>query len=95
MQLVQEYFDEVTYDTCGICDVCLQKKKKASLDVFDDYEEQILYLLGQKPLTIEELETQVAPKDREVFVEAVREMVDAGQIFYDDLWVLHLQTKSS
>jgi len=90
MQLIQEYFDEVTYDNCGMCDVCIQKKKKDNLDSLHDYENQILYLLGQKPVTVEELETLVDPKDKELFIEVVREMVDGGAIFYDELWTLHL-----
>ncbi len=90
MQLIQEYFDEVTYENCGMCDVCIQKKKKDNLDSLHDYENQILYLLGQKPVTVEELETLVDPKDKELFIEVVREMVDAGEIFYDELWTLHL-----
>jgi ATP-dependent DNA helicase RecQ len=92
MQLIQEYFDEVTYSTCGICDVCLTKKKKENLDAFEDYESQILYLLKKKPLTLEELESEVAPRERELFVDAVRDMVDRGQVFYDDVWMLHLKT---
>jgi len=90
MQLIQEYFDEVTYENCGMCDVCIQKKKKDNLDSLHDYENQILYLLGQKPVTVEELETLVDPKDKELFIEVVREMVDGGAIFYDELWTLHL-----
>jgi len=94
MQLIQEYFDEVTYENCGMCDVCIQKKKKDNLDSLHDYENQILYLLGQKPITVEELETLVDPKDKELFIEVVREMVDGGEIFYDELWTLHLGGKN-
>jgi len=90
MQLIQEYFDEVTYDTCGKCDVCLDKKKKENLAVFSDYRDQILYLLKQKTMTVEELEQAVSPADHEVFVEVVREMVDASEIGYDAFWVLSI-----
>ena len=89
MQVIQEYFDEVTYQVCGICDVCVDKKKKGNLSLLKDYQEQILYLLRQKPLTVEELEKAVDAKDNELFVEVVREMVDEGAIYYDEFWVLH------
>jgi ATP-dependent DNA helicase RecQ len=95
MQVIQEYFDEVTYNTCGICDVCIQKRKKDNRDAYSDYESQIDYLLKQKSQTIEELEIEVAPKDRDLFIEVIREMADLGKIYYDDLWVLHLQQKKS
>jgi ATP-dependent DNA helicase RecQ len=91
MQVMQEYFDEVTYDTCGKCDVCLEKKKKENLAVFSDYRDQIIYLLKQKNMTVEELEQSVSPTDHEVFVEVVREMVDASEISYDVYWVLSLK----
>jgi ATP-dependent DNA helicase RecQ len=91
MQVIQEYFDEVTYETCGRCDVCLEKKKKENLAVFSDYHDQIVYLLKQKNMTVEELELAVAPADHEVFVEVVREMVDAGTIGYDAYWVLSIK----
>jgi ATP-dependent DNA helicase RecQ len=93
MQLIQEYFDEITEEVCGMCDVCIGKKKKDNLEALHDYEDQVLYLLKQKPVTVEELESQVDPKDKELFIEVVRELVDAGEIYYDELWTLHLAEK--
>lgn len=95
MQLIQEYFDEVTYEVCGMCDVCIQRKKRENLEALRDYENQIKYLLGQKSVAVEELETLVDPKDKELFIEVVRELVDAGEIYYDELWTLHLQRKNN
>ena len=89
MQMVQGYFDELTYETCGSCDVCIAKKKKTSLSMLKDYEEQISYLLNQKAMPVDELETAVSPRDKELFIEVVRELVDAGTILYDEHWVLH------
>ncbi|HEV8512762.1 MAG TPA: ATP-dependent DNA helicase RecQ [Cyclobacteriaceae bacterium] len=89
MQLVQEYFNEITYETCGICDVCIDKKKKENNVLVKDYAEQVVYLLNQGPMGVDELETAVAARDKELFIEVVRELVDAGTIAYDDHWVLH------
>jgi ATP-dependent DNA helicase RecQ len=91
MQVIQEYFDEVTYNTCGVCDVCIDKRKKQDRSIIIDYQNQITYLLNQKPVSPEELEELVDPKDHDLFVEVVREMVDSAKIFYDDSWVLHLK----
>jgi len=88
MQWIQAYFDEVTDATCGICDVCIEKKKKENLAALQDYESQILYLLKQKPMTVEELEQSVDPDERELFLEVIREMVDRSLIGYDEFWVL-------
>ncbi|GHN02798.1 ATP-dependent DNA helicase RecQ [Cytophagales bacterium WSM2-2] len=89
MQVIQEYFNEITYVTCGICDVCLSKKKKDNSAMLKDYLDQILYLLTQKSMSIDELEAAVAARDKELFTEAVRELVDAGAIAYDEIWMLH------
>ena len=93
MQVIQEYFDEVTYEVCGVCDVCIGKKKNENLTALHDYEQQILFLLGKKPSTVEELETSVDPTEKELFIEVIRELVDAKEIFYDDVWVLHRSEK--
>ena len=91
MQLIQEYFDEVTYSTCGICDVCISKRKRLNSTTTKDYETQIIYLLTSHAMSPEELEQQVAPKEKDLFVEVLREAVDAGQVYYDDNWLLHLK----
>jgi ATP-dependent DNA helicase RecQ len=88
--ILLDYFDEKTYDRCGVCDVCLAKKKKENLRELKDYREQVLYLLRQKHLTVDELETEVNPLDHHLFLEVVREMVDEGTIKYDDFWVLRI-----
>jgi ATP-dependent DNA helicase RecQ len=88
MQVIQEYFDEITYANCEICDVCISKRKTENLAMLKDYEQQILYLLTQKSMTVEELEIAVDPQEKELFIEVVREMVDSAQIAYDEFWVL-------
>lgn len=88
--LLLDYFDEKTYERCGVCDVCLNKKKKENLSELKDYREQVLYLLKRKHLTVDELETEVNPTDHHLFLEVVREMVDESVIRYDDFWVLSI-----
>ena len=88
MQVILEYFDEHAFETCGHCDVCLEKKKTDNGKSFTNYSQQISYLLGEKPMTVDELEAAVNPADHHLFIEVVREMVDEGKIAYDDYWVL-------
>lgn len=88
MQVVLEYFDEISYDECGMCDVCLEKKKKDNHTSFKDYEARVLELVAMKPMSVDELETTIGPRDRHLFIEVVREMVDQGKIKYDEYWVL-------
>lgn len=91
MQVMQEYFDEYDTKPCGMCDVCIDRKKDEDLHALKNYREQILYLLKQKKMPVDELETAVDPEDKEVFVEVIREMLDEGILYYDDFWLIGIK----
>jgi hypothetical protein len=42
-------------------------------------------------MPVDELETAVDPKDKEVFIEVVREMLDEGVLYYDDFWLIGIR----
>lgn len=88
MQMIQDYFDEQTDATCGICDVCISKRKKDNLVAFGSLREEILSVMKTHVFTVEQLEKQIAPNDRELFVDVVRELVDEGLLMYDSVWRL-------
>lgn len=88
MQIMQEYFNEVTYTTCGMCDVCISLRKKENLSAFEDLHAEIISIIKKKPITVEQLEEVIAPRDHELFVDVVRDMVDEGMLIYDDAWRL-------
>jgi ATP-dependent DNA helicase RecQ len=91
MQQLQEYFGETNTQPCGGCDVCVAKRKKTDLNLHEDYREQILQLLAQKSCTVDELETEIGPKEPEWFGEVVRDLIEEGRVAYDAYWVLHLK----
>lgn len=90
MQLLQDYFNEVTDRECGICDVCIDKRKKDNSRAFEGLRIEVLMVMKTKTLSLEDLEQQIAPKDRELFVDVVRELVDEGVLVYDNTWNLKL-----
>lgn len=90
MNLIQDYFGEETWQTCGKCDVCIARKKKENQDEAGLLREEITGLLKKGVLTSEELENRINPKDPELLVEVIREMVDEGIIAYDEAWRLKL-----
>lgn len=91
MNVIQEYFGEEANKTCGICDVCVEKRKKENLEAIKGLHDQILHLLNQKPFSVDRLEEALAPRDTELFLDIVREMLDAEEIYYDEFWVLHIK----
>jgi ATP-dependent DNA helicase RecQ len=90
MQVMQEYFDELNTKPCGMCDVCIDRRKKEDLHALKNYRDQVLYLLKQKKMPVDELESAVDPEDKDLFVEVVREMLDEGILVYDDFWLIGL-----
>ena len=90
MQVIQDYFDEVTFKVCGLCDVCVQNRKKENIHAFEDIHGEVLTVLKKKPLTVEEVEELIAPRDHELFVDVIRDMVDEGELEYDTGWKLTL-----
>lgn len=90
MLFIQDYFNETSEEPCGVCDVCYARKKRTNLNALKAFEEQIRFFLAQQPLAPESLVEAAAPEDEELFLEAVREMVDSNQLFYDHHWILHL-----
>lgn len=91
-QIIQSYFDEETFETCGVCDVCLERKKKENLKEVKSYHNQIIAVLNKKPQTTEELEKEINPDDHELLIEVIREMLDANEIKYDEYWVMSVVT---
>lgn len=95
MQMIQDYFNEGTFDTCGICDVCIEKRKKENVRAFDELRMEILNMLKQGSQTVENLEERIAPHDHELFVDVIREMVDDGELEYDKTWRLKLMQQKT
>lgn len=86
--MLLEYFGEVSYDKCGVCDICVAEKRKNHAQNETKYHQQIRHLVEEEALTIDEIVEQINPKDQEVFLDVIREMVDAGEMKYDEKWRL-------
>jgi hypothetical protein len=70
--------------------VCLRKKKTDTSALYADYYQQIRYLLQTGPLSVEDLETQIAPTAKEIMGEVIQEMLENGELYYDQYWLVHL-----
>lgn len=90
MQRILDYFGEQSWQTCGRCDVCIAKHKKENQTETKELQREILLILKSASLTSEELEKKINPKDVDLFIDIIRELVDSGTISYDDVWRLHL-----
>src|SRR5690606_4991247 len=66
MQFIQEYFDEHTESVCGICDVCIRKRKQDNLLDYESLRGEVLAILKDEAMSVEHVERRIAPKDREL-----------------------------
>jgi ATP-dependent DNA helicase RecQ len=90
MQTILDYFGEQSWTSCGLCDVCIAHKKKENQTESNELHGEVIRFLKVRPMTSEELEQHINPKDVELLIEVIRELVDSGAIEYDDVWNLKL-----
>lgn len=87
-QILLEYFDEVTDDTCGICDNCL-KKKKLSKQIIEDEDsvketqQKIKHLLANGAMSLQLITQIMQPPNQQIFKDIIREMIANESISYD------------
>ncbi|OEJ99486.1 RecQ family ATP-dependent DNA helicase [Roseivirga misakiensis] len=86
-QMLLSYFGEVDYGECGICDNCINRARHKDDSKFKKlYREQILnFLRANEQVTEEKLVGALVPSNREVFFNLLSEMLDHGDLHYDQL----------
>ena len=88
MVTIQQYFGEENAIDCGKCDVCMARRKRDNLKESETLRQEINHILHDRTLSVEQLEEQIAPTDHELFIDIVREMVEEGELCYDQTWKL-------
>ncbi|MGB3467974.1 MAG: ATP-dependent DNA helicase RecQ [Cyclobacteriaceae bacterium] len=83
-QQLQEYFDEVSYANCNICDNCLaMKKDKARDEDVTMLKKEIMSFVKREKINVFKLKDEVKPDDQYFFSEALRELMEEGKILLD------------
>ncbi len=78
------YFGDGREEPCGVCDICLARKRKGALPAAKGLEERILERLAEsfradEPITVKQLALSLE-YEPESIVDAVRRMLDNGTI---------------
>ncbi|UXP31938.1 RecQ family ATP-dependent DNA helicase [Reichenbachiella agarivorans] len=88
-RIFQEYFDEVVYLNCGVCDVCIKAKKEEGFEVeIEKAQRAILHALEtKKRQTLAALKQSSGQHNDFVLTEAIRGLMDDGIVYLnsDDL----------
>ncbi|MGB4773559.1 MAG: ATP-dependent DNA helicase RecQ [Daejeonella sp.] len=75
------YFDEPKATECGVCDVCLEKKRRNKQEfIADEITNELVNLLTYKPLTLNELISGMSNGNEKEKLEIIRLLLDAGKI---------------
>jgi ATP-dependent DNA helicase RecQ len=79
-----EYFGETVSHDCGICDVCVNKRKeKEKVDSYQLYRKAVFDHLGKTSMSLEKLVLEIDIKNKERILLAIREMLDNEEIQYN------------
>lgn len=87
-RVIQGYFGEENTSDCGVCDICLQRRK-AQKSVVPDLQELIAEALDDSEMQLKEL-VQKLGGNPQVIIELINRMVDDGKILTDDCGKLSL-----
>lgn len=87
------YFDQLESKDCGVCDVCLERKK-AGLDSasFQKLVEDIQFQCGVKAVKPEQLTSILKSHSPEIILEVVRYLLDNDKLHYNEQQ--HLEWKA-
>ena len=91
-KMLLEYFGEEGFGNCEVCDNCLNRHKHEK-DAYHraHYKNQIHELLAkEESLNEEELVIILDPSDKPLFLELLAELIDHGDLHYDELGYLKL-----
>ena len=77
-RIIEHYFCDTMSEPCGICDNCLDRKRKSRTQT-TAYEEQIRALLATEPLTAKELVAKIVGNEQTI-LEAVRNLIEKGAV---------------
>lgn len=78
---LMRYFGQKETAPCGICDVCLQKKKTGQRQDRKAIREEVLEILSRGDMELKAL-VYGLDKDEKEIVEQIRELLDENRIYY-------------
>lgn len=77
-KFLQDYFNDTRAEDCGICDICLAKRRQAKLS-HENLEAEILRLLSQAPLTAREVAREIKAEPT-IIAEAIKHLLEKEKI---------------
>ena len=89
-QLLLEYFGEVMYELCGVCDYCVRRRKAVLPKDTQPLRAVILRLFEAEPLSPARLPEALSEHDKDEVLLTLRQMLDADEVRYSDEGLLQI-----
>ncbi len=94
-QLLLEYFGEVSYEACEVCDVCIAKKKKRISEGDTEAQAQkIKQILEAGAMAVSILVAKLNPSNEAQALELIRAMLDSKELQKEEDGRIGLSAKS-
>ncbi len=89
-----EYFGEVNYTDCGVCDTCLRKKKSSDEERFDrELYDRLLLIIEKQPISLEKMIDTMRQVKKEKVIAMTRNLLEDGKVAYNDAGNLYFVKK--
>ncbi|MXV16185.1 RecQ family ATP-dependent DNA helicase [Hufsiella ginkgonis] len=83
-QFLLSYFNEASPPKCGICDICLEEKRRATaVNLPEQIENEVVQLLSLDHLSLDKLITSISLGSEKERIAVVRNLLDSGRIKTD------------
>jgi ATP-dependent DNA helicase RecQ len=88
-RILAEYFGDTEAGDCGICDVCIAKRKRKKSEGFSgDFRAEILKVISARTLSAREIVAEFRC-DPQPLLETLKQMHEEGLIYTDSVGVVH------
>lgn len=85
------YFGELYEQRCGVCDNCVEDKKRFNdNDNFRQLRSRIISTIEGESIEVNEIVIKVNHTDKKEVISVLRKMIDFGEVEYDELGALKL-----
>ncbi|MDX2306252.1 MAG: ATP-dependent DNA helicase RecQ [Microscillaceae bacterium] len=82
-QILLEYFGEISYQPCEVCDICLERKKQEKpANNYDRFALKIREILKNGPLVIRQLMAKLNPKNEQEALNVIQKMVEVSELIH-------------
>lgn len=91
---ISAYFGEIIEIPCGICDICVQKKREDSGKAFPEGNMQerkmILHFLKNGPMNLSDLVDCLRPLSKSEAIQLIQYSLERGEVIYTETEILAL-----